>query len=959
MTADRWARIHDLFELCLDQPPESRASFLASQSVEPDIRSEVEKLLQQDRIAGSFLAESPDLVKELRTAPRSQFSPGDRLGHRFELLRLIGRGGMGEVYAALDVDLEEQVAIKVLHSDLLTDAGATQRFRRELQLARKVTHPNVCRLFDLGRHSTPQGDVFFLTMELIEGETLAERLRRVGRFTVDEARPIVEQLLHGLAAAHQAGIIHRDLKPSNVMLTGPRAVIMDFGLARRDTSLTDGSLTSSGKVLGTLDYMAPEQLRGEPVTERTDLYALGLILYEMLTGTRPFARADSVAGALARLTESPAKLPARAPKNWARTAAALLEPDPQHRPASAPQVLEHLRGPGPRRRLTRRQLATAAAISFGGLSLYWGGSRLIEHNRIRLPEGAAVFLNELQNNTDKPEMGALQELIRASLQQSSWINLLDSNRLREVLTQMGKTGVPTAEAIREAAWRVGVHLIVFTSVTAIGSAYSLNVSLESRGSSPGSPRTQQIQAFSFQDQRTRYSAAHDASVWIRTHAGESASALQGADRLPEDVTTPSWEALTFLSKADQLARDLRRDDALLMLDSALDRDPEFTLAAMRKGDLLMSMNRQREALGAWDRAMALLPRRAITRREELRTRGMYAFDRGERAEADRYFATWALEYPQDARALLYRTIPLLEMGRAAEAIRNLERAAHLDPTSLSIQGQLVNSNLAAENYPASLAAIARMESLGGAQRAAFKRGIHDYCAGDYSAALRRFADLRKIDSARKSASLHLAMVLMDVDLPAKAIAALGPALPTTPPAALFCAAYAHLRLGDTVQAVRSARLAWAQETGPTAVMHYGTILSRAGMVNDARAAIQLPPSLANVRSYQIAVHRVAGEIALHESREADAASEFQSAANLEPPMSPRPYLARLKKAGSATLDQIHRQVLLCPALNWIVPLDEEPGCLGDSIRSAGSSRPGIEQRRVNLALAKSWATYQQ
>ncbi len=954
MTADRWARIHDLFELCLDQPPESRASFLANQSVDPDIRTEVEKLLQQDRIAGSFMAESPDLVKELRAAPRSQFSPGDRLGQRFELLRLIGRGGMGEVYAALDVDLEEQVAIKVLHADLLTDAGATQRFRRELQLARKVTHPNVCRLFDLGRHPTPQGDVFFLTMELVEGETLAERLRR-GPFTVDEARPIVEQLLHGLSAAHHAGIIHRDLKPSNVMLTGPRAVIMDFGLARRDTSLTDGSLTSSGKVLGTLDYMAPEQLRGEPVTERTDLYALGLILYEMLTGTRPFARADSVASALARLTESPAKLPARAPKNWARTAAALLEPDPQHRPASAPQVLEHLRGPGPRRRLTRRQLATAAAISAGGLSLYWGGLRLIEHNRIRLPEGAAVFLNELQNSTDKPEMGALQELIRASLQQSTWINLLDSSRLREVLTQMGKAGAPTAEAIREAAWRLGVHLIVFTSVTAIGSAYSLNVSLESRGSSPGSPRTNQIQAFSFQDQRTRYSAAHDASVWIRTHAGESASALQGADRLPEDVTTPSWEALTFLSKADQLARDLRRDDALLMLDSALDKDPEFTLAAMRKADLLMSMNRQREALGAWDKAITLLPRRAITRREELRTRGMYAFDRGEREEADRFFATWALEYPQDARPLLYRTIPLLEMGRAGDAVRNLEQAARLDPMSLSIQGQLVNSHLAAENYSASLAAIARMESLGGTQRAAFKRGIHDYCAGDYSGALRRFAELRKVESARKSASLHLAMVLMDVDLPGKAIAALGPALSNTQPAALFCSAYAHLRLGDAAQAVRLARLAWAQEAGPTAVMHYGTILARAGVVNDARAAIQLPSSLTNVRSYLIATHRVAGEIAMQEGRDSDAVAEFRNAAKLEPRMSPRLYLARFKKERSATFDDVQRQALLCPVLNWIAPMSEEPGCFGDSIRSTDASRPGIEQHRVNLALAKSWA----
>ncbi|MBY0508414.1 MAG: protein kinase [Bryobacteraceae bacterium] len=373
MTADRWARIHDLFELCLDQPPESRKSFLHAQPVDPEIRFEVQKLLDQDCAAGAFMDESPDLVKELRTAPRAQFSPGERLANRFELLRLIGRGGMGEVYAALDADLEEQVAVKVLHADLLGDSGATQRFRRELQLARKVTHANVCRLFDLGRHSTPSGDVFFLTMELVEGETLADRLRRTGPLKVDEARPIVEQLLHGLSAAHQAGIIHRDLKPSNIMLTGERAVIMDFGLARRDSALTGQSLTSSGKVLGTLLYMAPEQLQGQPVTERTDIYALGLLMYELTTGQRPFGPADSVGSVLTRLTQTPApptNLAPDLPRNWSRTITAALELDPQHRPATAQVLLDHLQGAGPRRhlRVSGGQIAAAtAAVLLAGL----------------------------------------------------------------------------------------------------------------------------------------------------------------------------------------------------------------------------------------------------------------------------------------------------------------------------------------------------------------------------------------------------------------------------------------------------------------------------------------------------------------------------------------------------------------------------------------------------------------
>ena len=149
MTADRWARIHDLFELCLDQPPESRTSFLDAQPVDPEVRSEVQKLLDQDRAAGGFLDESPDLVKELRSPPRSQFAPGDRLGNRFEILRLIGGGGMGEVYEAFDCELGEAVALKTIRPELAS-ASMVDRFKIEIQLARRITHPNVCRIFDLG-----------------------------------------------------------------------------------------------------------------------------------------------------------------------------------------------------------------------------------------------------------------------------------------------------------------------------------------------------------------------------------------------------------------------------------------------------------------------------------------------------------------------------------------------------------------------------------------------------------------------------------------------------------------------------------------------------------------------------------------------------------------------------------------------------------------------------------------
>src|SRR5688500_10474744 len=204
---------------------------------------------------------------------------------------------MGELYEAYDLELNEQVALKTIRPEIAANERMTQRFRREVQLARRVTHPNICRIFDLFQHRPPAGPaVDFITMELLEGETLADRLKRAGRFTPDEALPIISQLASALGAAHAVGVVHRDLKTSNVMLlpgdgrAAPRAVITDFGIAHRlAATAVEGATTAfRGEVLGTPDYMAPEQIEGARITPATDVYSFGVVMYEMLTGVRPF-----------------------------------------------------------------------------------------------------------------------------------------------------------------------------------------------------------------------------------------------------------------------------------------------------------------------------------------------------------------------------------------------------------------------------------------------------------------------------------------------------------------------------------------------------------------------------------------------------------------------------------------------------------------------------------------------
>jgi len=255
-----------------------------------------------------------------REAPLPVFMPGETVAERYRVIRFIGRGGMGEVYEVEDLELHERVALKAIRTDVSREDRTTARFKREIQLARKVTHPNVCRIFDLGLHRLPAeagveaSGIPFLTMELLRGETLAERLQRLRRMEPAEVLPIVVQLAQALDAAHRAGVVHRDFKTGNVILVPPRdpggterAVITDFGLARtlvEGESLTD-SLSVTGHIAGTPTYMAPEQVEGGRITAAADIFALGVALYRMLTGAWPYEADTPLASALKRLREPP------------------------------------------------------------------------------------------------------------------------------------------------------------------------------------------------------------------------------------------------------------------------------------------------------------------------------------------------------------------------------------------------------------------------------------------------------------------------------------------------------------------------------------------------------------------------------------------------------------------------------------------------------------------------------
>jgi len=304
-----------------------------------------------ERLVGGSLTNSSGDAGE-RNGSRSAFAAGDMVASRYKIVRLIGSGGTGEVFEALDTALGVSVALKALKPSVAGSAVQLERFRREIQNARKVTHFNVCRIFDIGIQNGSGRDRFFLTMELLTGPSLADRIEEGAPYSTEEALPIAEQIADGLDAAHAAGVIHRDLKPGNIMLLSPptgriaqRAVITDFGLALSEEQ-SDMRLTESDELVGTPEYMAPEQAEPGPATPATDIYALGLILYEMLSKRRPFETAGTaLATVLVRRREPPRPLREVAPgvpAVWEAAIHRCLERDPARRFSSAGQFIAAL-----------------------------------------------------------------------------------------------------------------------------------------------------------------------------------------------------------------------------------------------------------------------------------------------------------------------------------------------------------------------------------------------------------------------------------------------------------------------------------------------------------------------------------------------------------------------------------------------------------------------------------------
>src|ERR1035438_6726058 len=374
MTRDRGRRVNELFHAAREMPEAQREDYLRGESGDDTgLVSEVRGMLREDSQSG--MLDRPPV-----TPPPSEsvFSPGQMVSGRYRIVRFLGRGGMGEVFEAEDCELKGRVALKTLLPLIASDGRMLARFKQEIQLSRKVSHPNVCRVFDLARHpadAAPADATVFLTMEFLDGETLAARLHREGRMSPADALPLLAQMADALDAAHRAGVIHRDFKPGNVMLVpsaeGLRAVVTDFGLARSFTAGGETTATLTGTLMGTLDYMAPELMSGGTASIASDVYAFGTTAYKMIAGALPFPSDTPLAGAIRRAKGPPPSprplVPDLDPK-WEQAILRALDPEPVRRFSRAGHLVKTLRGETPSMSIripvmTRRRVIAGAAAA--------------------------------------------------------------------------------------------------------------------------------------------------------------------------------------------------------------------------------------------------------------------------------------------------------------------------------------------------------------------------------------------------------------------------------------------------------------------------------------------------------------------------------------------------------------------------------------------------------------------
>src|SRR5580704_7305405 len=654
MTPERFRQIEELYHTAREATAEERAVLLAQTDFE--LRREVESLLAH-RTGGEFL-ESPAIQNAPQLLDNSMvdaLAPGARLGP-YRIESKLGEGGMGQVFRAVDTRLGRAVAVKITREQF------SAWFEREARAISALNHPNICTLHDVGPN--------YLVMELVEGETLAARLKN-GPVPIQTALLYGSQITAALVEAHSKGITHRDLKPGNIMLGKSGVKVLDFGLARSDQ---DETATERRMIMGTPAYMAPEQRDGKPADARTDIYALGCVLYEMLTGARV----------------GPQLKPIR-PRKLEQIVKRCLQEDPERRWQSAAELQRELAAVALPTRW--RRLAVGAAII---LALCTAGY-LYLHRAPKLTTMGMIVLAEFENKTSDPVFDqTLRQGLAVQLEQSPFLSLVSDQRTQQVLRLMKRSPETrlTPEVAREICERTGSDAVLEGSIAGLGSQYVLW--LRARNCRTGEVLAEE-QAQAARKEEV-LNALSRMAVQIRTRLGESLATIQEHSTPLEQATTSSLEALKAYSAGRNAAFTHGVAAAIPHLQRAIAIDPQF---AMAYGDLsIYYWNMGQTDLSAEYTRKAYALRDRVSDRERLWI--LFLYDRQVTGNLQRELQTlesWVQTYPRDWLPLsVLGGWGTMGTGQYERGIQALQEDLRLNPDDSFAYGGLALHNIFLDRF---------------------------------------------------------------------------------------------------------------------------------------------------------------------------------------------------------------------------------------------------------------------
>ena len=691
--------------------------------------------------------------------------PGQAFGSRYHIIRSLGVGGMGAVYQAWDAELGVAVAMKVIRPDTMRDplvaADIERRFKRELVLARQVTHKNVVRIYDLGEIS----GIKYITMSYVDGADLATRLGRDGPMPVTEVMRIARQVVAGLVEAHKVGVVHRDLKPANIMIDrGGDALIMDFGIARssggpkndpdvskllpagvRQATLSDATMV--GSVVGTVAYMAPEQANGQEVDQRADIYAFGLILYDMLVGRHRAQHSKSAIEELeARMHAVPPPVKSivpEVPDTLDQLITKCLEPNRDKRYETSQAlaaVFDRLDDnaiaiPEPRR-VTRGMVAASVLLVTALVSGTWWFTKTPPPPKQHEP--VAVLIADFDNTTGDPTFHhTLEPMIKRALEEASFISAHDRKGFRDAFGVSPPEKLDAAAA-RELAAKQGVNVVLSGSVASEGSGYA--VSLAAMETVTGKMLTTVSGRAPSKDQVVV--AATKLVATVRKALGDDAS--DSALFAMTSVSAMSPEVLFYYAQARDASSNVKYDEARTYYAKAVELDPKFGIGYQGLAALARNTNRPEEAQKYVKEALRYLD--GMTERERYATRGLDFTLSGDYQQCVKEFDALIAKYPVDVLAHNNLALCHSYLRNFPKAIDEMKRAVELVPRRVLFRVNLALYANYGSDFATASGEAQTLSELASPRWALFNRALAQLGQGGLDEAASTYKELGKTDA---------------------------------------------------------------------------------------------------------------------------------------------------------------------------------------------------------------------